>query len=120
MLTFLIACFIVTVVIEFANFSVYGWIVDDKVVDDYINEYKVFSKNPFNHDIISPSVRDNTFEESVKILMDDRYISKISLSLLFKYQVKGVGLVPVWSDTHKKIKELYKNSKIDKYDFKSN
>jgi ATP/ADP translocase len=80
----------------------------------------VFSKNPFNTDILSPSVKEKTFEESIKILTDSRYISIITLSLLSKYQVKGMGLVPKWSKAHRQIKELYKQSKIDGHDFESN
>lgn len=118
--TFLLVCSMVTICVEFANISVYGWFAKEEDIMNYINEYGIFSKNPFNTDILSPSVKEKTFEESIKILTDTRYISIITLSLLSKYQVKGMGLVPKWSKAHRQIKELYKQSKIDGHDFESN
>lgn len=105
---------------EFASFSTYGWFVKDSDAFDYINKYKTFSKNPFCGDIISPSAEGKEFNESIKILSDNRYISKTKLALLSRYHIKDMGRVAIWSEAHKKIKELYKQSKVHNDDFKFN
>lgn len=98
---------------EFSTYQVYGSFVKDEDALKYIDEFEIFSKNPYNNEILSPSTDGLKSPNFIKIIKDGRYISLTKLSILSRYHIKDMGRVPIWSKTHKVIKELYKNSKTD-------
>jgi hypothetical protein len=98
---------------EFSTYQVYGSFVKDEDALKYIDEFEIFSKNPYNDEILSPSTDGLKTSDFFRIITDGRYISLTKLSVLSKYHIKDMGRIPIWSKTHKVIKELYKNSKTD-------
>lgn len=99
--------------------SVYGWFVKDDIVDQYLNKFESFSRNPFDGSILSPTVkRDITIQELLRITSEGKYIAKTRMCFLSRYHIKDLGRIPLWSNSHKKIKELYKNAKYEDHDFK--
>jgi len=113
MLAIILPLLIILFIFELTTRAVYGRFIKDEEGLEYINKYGVFSKNPYNHDILSPSTDEKRFKETLEILRDNRYISLTKLAILSKYHISGMGRVFIWSKTHKAIKELYKNSKTD-------
>jgi hypothetical protein len=98
---------------EFSTYQAYGSFVKDEDALKYIDEFEIFSKNPYNNEILSPSVVGLDTSDFIKIIKDERFISLTKLSILSRYHIKDMGRIPIWSKTHKVIKELYKNSKTD-------
>lgn len=98
---------------EFATFSTYGKFLKDKEVFDYLYEFEPFEKNPFDNKILGPAFdKENMFSESnMKRFRSGNFISHTRLSLLSKYYISGLGIVPRWSDAHKTINKLYERSK---------
>jgi hypothetical protein len=112
--TILLILFITT---EFATYQVYGSFVKDEDALKYIDEFEIFSKNPYNNEILSPSTDGLKTSDFFRVITDGRYISLTKLSVLSRYHIKDMGRIPIWSKTHKVIKELYKNSKTNDFRF---
>jgi hypothetical protein len=112
--TILLILFITT---EFTTYQVYGSFVKDEDALKYIDEFEIFSKNPYNNEILSPSTDGLKTSDFFRIITDGRYISLTKLSVLSRYHIKDMGRIPIWSKTHKVIKELYKNSKTNDFRF---
>lgn len=100
-------------VFEFATLTTYGKLLKDDVVFDFLYEFEPFEKNPFDNGILGPALdRENAFSESnLKRLKSHKFISHTKLSLLAKYYIHDLGIVPRWSQAHKTITKLYKNAK---------
>jgi hypothetical protein len=113
MLAIILPLLIIFFIFEFTTRAVYGRFIKDEEGLEYINKYGVFSKNPYNHEILSPSTDDKRFKETMEIIRDHRYIALTKLSILSNYHISGMGRVFIWSKTHRAIKELYLHSKID-------
>lgn len=110
-ITILLAATVLSAIFEFTSHSVYGKLLDDETVMDYIQEYGPFEHNPFNESILGPKLDYNMeMEELGKRLKNRSFISTLFLCLSSKYYINGIGRIPRWSHSHKVIKELYKTS----------
>ena len=106
-LILIVGCF------EFATFSTYGKFLKNEEVFDYLYEFEPFEKNPFDNGILGPAFnKEDMFGESnMKRFKSNKFISHTKFSLLSKYYISGLGIVPRWSEAHKTINKLYKNAK---------
>lgn len=100
-------------VFEFATFLTYGKLLKDGEVFEYLYEFEPFEKNPFDNGILGPAFnKEDMFSESnMKRFKSGKFISHTKFSLLSKYYISGLGIVPRWSEAHKTINKLYKNAK---------
>lgn len=100
-------------VFEFATFSTYGKFLKDNEVFDYLYEFEPFEKNPFDDNILGPKFDKDylSMERNMKIMRTSKFISHTRLSLLSKYYISGLGIVPRWSEAHKTINKLYERAK---------
>ena len=109
----LIICLLVVIIIvELSTYSIYGQLISNDIVDEYLRKYQPFKKNPYNSNIISPKllIDDLPHNEFQDRLMHGGYISTTLFSLTSKYYINGLGRVPRWSKSHKKIKNLFKTN----------
>ena len=103
-------------VMEFATITTYGKLLKDDVVFDFLYEFEPFEKNPFDESILGPKLDpENMFSESnLKRLKSHKFISHTRFSLLSKYYISGLGIVPRWSQSHEVITKLYKTTQKSK------
>ena len=88
---------VLTVVLEFGTFVVYGGPISKDTTDMYMLAYEdEISLNVFNKSIL---------HINSKIL--NRYISTLPFSIFSKYYIYGLGVVPRWSKLHKKINQYF-------------
>ena len=114
MLVFLIVLGLLFLVFEGSTHSVYGKFLSDELVDAYIEEFQPFEFNPFDNDIVSPKMKlddDYSIERILHVSKNGRFISKTKISILSRYYINGLGRIPIWSRSHKKVKELYNKLK---------
>ncbi len=104
--------FVMSLISELGSYSVYGKLLTDEQVFDYLMKFEPFELNPFNESIISPKLNfdgeDDKFESVLERLRDGKFISTVSLTLSSRYYISGLGRVQRWSRGHYMIKELYK------------
>lgn len=79
-------------IFEIATAIVYGLPVSKQITDVYMNLDKT-------------TLRLNMFDPS--ILSIQPFIATVPFSLVAKYYIKGIGVVPRWSKLHKRINEYY-------------
>lgn len=106
----IISLLMVILILELSTYSIYGQLLSNNKVDEYLTKYQPFRKNPYNSNIISPKllIDDLSHNEFQDRLMRGGYISTTPFSLTSKYYINGLGCVPRWSKSHKKIKNLFK------------
>jgi hypothetical protein len=98
-------------VLEFSSHSVYGNFLKDDEVIKYLEDFKPFTVNQFNRNIISPEIKFTDTDFDYDRLTNSKYISKTPLSICSKYHISGWGRISRWSKSHKLINELFKNTK---------
>ena len=114
MLEVLIVLGVLFLVFEGTTHSVYGKFLSDEIVDAYIEEFEPFEFNPFDNDIVSPKMKfddDYDIERMIHVAKNGRFISKTKVSILSRYYINNLGRVPIWSTSHKKVRDLYKKLK---------
>jgi hypothetical protein len=97
-ITLILSCFIW---FELVDIVVYGKYLSAKTCEKYLN-------------LDSTSLRLNIFDSSILTGGGmDTFIATIPFkpSILGKYYIDGVGIVPRWSKLHKRINEYYKIAK---------
>ena len=105
-----IICCIITI-FELTTYNSFGQLISNDKVDEYLRKYQPFKKNPYNGDLISPKLLIDGLphNEFIDRLSNGGYISTTSFSITTKYYISGLGCVPRWSKSHKKIKNLFKS-----------
>lgn len=100
----------VIMIIELSTYSAYGLPISNDEADKYLTKYQPSQKNPYNSDIISPKLLIDGLPHNdfIDRLNNGGYISTTLFSLTSKYYINGLGCVPRWSKSHKKIKKLFK------------
>ena len=89
---------LIIMVNEFLLYSVYGFFAKEEVLKKYFDEREGgFTLNPYKPSII----------EFVNPYDGGFITDHTSVSIFSKYYIHGVGRVWRWSDSHKKIEELY-------------
>lgn len=114
MLGLLIVLGVLFLVFEGTTHSVYGNFLSDELVDAYIEEFEPFEFNPFDDDIVSPKMKfddDYDIERMLHVANNGRFISKTKISFLSRYYINKLGRIPIWSTSHKKVRDLYKKLK---------
>jgi hypothetical protein len=108
----IISFVIVMAIFEFSSRATYGKFLKDEEVFDYLYEFEPFEKNPFNSDILGPALdKEDPFNNrNLKILKSNKFIGQVKLSILCKYYISTVGMVPRWSKAHSVIKYLHQTS----------
>lgn len=98
---------------EFATLTTYGKLLKDDVVYDFLYEFEPFEKNPFDDGILGPKFDKDylSMERNMKIMRSGKFISHTKFSLLSKYYIQDLGIVPRWSQAHKTITKLYKTTR---------
>lgn len=106
----IIVLLIVIMIIEISTYSAYGPPISNEEADKYLTKYQPFRKNPYNSGIISPKLLIDGLPHNdfIDRLSNGGYISTTLFSLTSKYYINGLGCVPRWSKSHKKIKKLFK------------
>lgn len=101
---------------ELATMKVYGKFLKDDVVYDFLYEFEPFEKNPFDEGILGPKFDKDylSMERNMKIMRTGKFISHTRFSLLSKYYIQELGIVPRWSQAHKTITKLYKTTNQSK------
>jgi len=79
---------------ELVNMLIYGPFIIDK------NLYESILQN-------KDKIRVNEFDRSIFYIGSSPYTSS-SLSIIGHYYIKGIGIIPRWTKTHKLLKELHK------------
>lgn len=116
-MTAILVLLVCIVMLEFSNATVFGRMLSNDKVLEYLEKYSPFELNPMTSAIISPKMDFNSGEDFSKlmdILRNGEFISTVPLSVLSKYYINGYGRVLRWSQAHYKIKELHKKLKKDK------
>jgi hypothetical protein len=113
MIEILTFVFFLLILFEVASHIVYGKILSDNDVIDYINKFENFEKNFINPNIISPKIDylEMDREKFIEHINDSRFISLVRLTLSTKYYINNFGRVQRWSKGHYMIKNLYKKLK---------
>ena len=113
MLELLIILIVFFGVFEFATLTTYGELLKDEAIYDFLYEFEPFEKNPFDDGILSPKFDKDylSMERNMKIMRSNKFISHTRFSLLSKYYISGLGTIPRWSEAHKTITKLYRNTK---------
>lgn len=108
----IISLLMVILIFELSTYSIYGQLISNDKVDEYLRKYQPFKKNPYNSDIISPKLLIDGLphNEFIDRLNNGGHISTTTFSLTTKYYISGLGCIPRWSKSHKKIKNLFKSN----------
>jgi hypothetical protein len=98
---FVIGLVLLIIILEFASYVVYGPLLSDKEIDEFLNGCDEFDVNVFNKRIIQPKNGD----------FGRLYITNLPITLLCKYCISNKGRIPLWSNGHQKIKKIFNNLK---------
>jgi hypothetical protein len=103
--------FVMMLIFEFSSHTVYGKLLTDEDVLDYLMRFEPFELNPFDKNIISCKINfgDDDHEYILHRIKNGKFISSnLNFTLSSKYYINGLGRVQRWSRGHYMIQELYK------------